>query len=96
MEFGKASLLAKARQNPERVKQVLNKIKADGLLPTLEAVFTKLDEPLPLGYCSAGQVLEVGDGVTGYAVGDRVASNGQHAEIVKVPVHSVLQKSRRV
>ena len=87
VEFGKASLVAKARQNPERVKQVLSKIKADGLLPTLEAVFTKLDEPLPLGYCNAGQVLEVGEGVEGYAVGDRVASNGHHAEIVKVPVH---------
>ncbi len=87
VEFGKASLVAKARQNPERVKQVLSKIKTDGLLPTLEAVFTKLDEPLPLGYCNAGHVLEVGEGVDGYAVGDRVASNGHHAEVVKVPVH---------
>jgi predicted dehydrogenase/threonine dehydrogenase-like Zn-dependent dehydrogenase len=87
VEFGKANLLAKARQNPERVKQVLTKIKADGLLPTLEAVFNRLDEPLPLGYCNAGIVVEVGPGVTGFAVGDRVASNGNHAELVHVPTH---------
>lgn len=87
VEFGKASLLSKARQNPDRVKQVLAKIKADGLLPTLETVFNKLDEPLPLGYCNAGVVLAVGDGVDGYSVGDRVASNGNHAEVVHVPQH---------
>lgn len=87
VEFGKASLLEKARQNPDRVKQVLAKIKADGLLPTLEAVFNKLDEPLPLGYCNAGVVVEVGEGVSGYAVGDRVASNGNHAELVNVPIN---------
>jgi predicted dehydrogenase/threonine dehydrogenase-like Zn-dependent dehydrogenase len=85
VEFGKASLLAKARQNPERVKQVLAKIKADGLLPTLEAVFSRLDEPLPLGYCNAGVVVEVGSGVADLAVGDRVASNGHHAQWVHVP-----------
>ncbi len=87
VEFGRASLLSKARQNPDRVKQVLAKIRADGLLPTLEAVFNKLDEPLPLGYCNAGVVVEVGEGVEGFAVGDRVASNGNHAELVSVPVN---------
>ncbi len=85
VEFGKASLIAKARSQPEKVKQVLDKIAADGLLPTLEAVFSKLDEPLPLGYCNAGVVVEVGAGVTEFAVGDRVASNGPHAELVAVP-----------
>ena len=49
VEFGKASLLAKARSQPDKVKQVLDKIKTDGLLPTMEAVFSKLDEPMPLG-----------------------------------------------
>ncbi|MCA9198988.1 MAG: zinc-binding alcohol dehydrogenase, partial [Planctomycetales bacterium] len=87
VEFGKASLVSKARQNPDRVKQVLDKIKADGLLPTLETVFNKLDEPLPLGYCNSGIVVGVGAGVEGYEVGDKVASNGQHAEFVKVPVN---------
>ena len=85
VEFGKAGLIAKARSQPDKVKQVLDKIRTDGLLPTLEAVFNRLDEPLPLGYCHAGRVLEVGAGVQGYAPGDRVVSNGPHAEVVCVP-----------
>lgn len=85
VEFGQAGLIAKARSQPEKVKQVLQKIKTDGLFPTLEAVFAKLDEPLPLGYCNVGRVVEVGRGVEGFSVGDRVASNGQHAEMVCVP-----------
>jgi predicted dehydrogenase/threonine dehydrogenase-like Zn-dependent dehydrogenase len=85
VEFGKASMLQKARQQPDRVKQVLGKIKSDGLKPTLQAVFNKLGQPLPLGYCNAGRVVAVGDGVEGFAVGDRVASNGPHAEYVCVP-----------
>jgi predicted dehydrogenase/threonine dehydrogenase-like Zn-dependent dehydrogenase len=82
VEFGKSNLLSKARQQPEKVKQVLDKIKTEGLLPTLEAVFNKLDEPLPLGYCNAGEVIAIGEGVSEFKVGDRVASNGHHAEIV--------------
>jgi predicted dehydrogenase/threonine dehydrogenase-like Zn-dependent dehydrogenase len=85
VEFGKASLLAKARSQPERVGQVLTKIRTDGLVPTLETVFSRLDEPLPLGYCNVGRVVAVGNGVAGFAAGDRVASNGPHAEVVCVP-----------
>lgn len=85
VEFGKANLLNKARQQPEKVKLVLDKIKADGLMPTLEAVFKKLDEPLPLGYCNAGEVIAVGEGVSEFHIGDRVVSNGPHAEVVLVP-----------
>ena len=85
VEFSKGSLLAKARSQPDKVKQVLDKIKTDGLVPTLQAVFTRLDEPLPLGYCNAGVVLEVGAGVSEFRPGDRVVSNGPHAEIVAVP-----------
>lgn len=84
-EFGKAGWIGKARQQPDKVRQVLDKIKTDGLFATLDAVFDKLDEPLPLGYCNVGEVLEVGPGVTGFEPGDRVLSNGSHAEIVCVP-----------
>lgn len=85
VEFGKSSLISKARQQPERVKQVLDKIKTEGLLPTLETVFNKLEQPLPLGYCNVGRVVEAGEGVSEFAIGDRVASNGQHAEFVCIP-----------
>lgn len=83
VDFGKANLIDKARQQPDKVKQVLDKIKTDGLLPTIDAVRSKLDQPLPLGYCNAGVVLE--SGVVGYDIGDRIVSNGNHAEVVRVP-----------
>lgn len=84
VEFGKASLIEKARQQPDKVRQVFDKIKTDGLMPTLDAVRSKLDQPLPLGYCNAGVVLEVGSGVTEFQPGDRVVSNGGHAEVVSI------------
>jgi predicted dehydrogenase/threonine dehydrogenase-like Zn-dependent dehydrogenase len=89
VEFGKSSLVSKAYQSPERVKMVIDKIKSDGLLPTLETVFNKLEQPLPLGYCNVGIVMETGEGVSGFAVGDRVASNGQHADYVCIPQNLV-------
>ncbi|HWL95192.1 MAG TPA: bi-domain-containing oxidoreductase [Phycisphaerae bacterium] len=85
VEFAKGTLLAKARSQPERVRQVLDKIKTDGLLPTMEAVFSRLDEPQPMGMSNAGVVLDVGAGVIGFKPGDRVANNGLHAEIVCIP-----------
>ena len=85
VEFGRANLFQKARQQPDRVKQVLGKIKTDGLKPTLSAVFNKLGQPLPLGYCNVGRVIAVGEGVSEFKLGDRVASNGPHAEYVCVP-----------
>ena len=85
INFGKANLLDKARQQPEKVKQVLQKIKTDGLMPTIEVVRSKLDAPLPLGYCNVGRVIEVGAGVEDFQVGDRVLSNSNHAEIVCAP-----------
>ena len=87
VDFGKANPLEKARQQPDKVRQVLEKVKTDGLAPTLEAVRNKLEQPLPLGYCNVGVVAELGADVTGFAVGDRVASNGRHAEMVSVPVN---------
>jgi predicted dehydrogenase/threonine dehydrogenase-like Zn-dependent dehydrogenase len=87
VDFGKAGYLKKARQQPEKVRQVLDKIRADGLFATIESVRRKLDEPIGLGYCNAGVVIGVGSGVSGYAVGDRVVSNGRHAEVVSVPAN---------
>lgn len=89
VEFGKSNLISKARQQPDKVKQVLDKIKTEGLMPTLEAVFNKLGEPLPLGYCNVGEVIGIGEGVSNFQIGDRVASNGHHAEFVSVPKNLV-------
>ncbi len=87
VEFGKASWLGKAIAQPDKVRQVLNKIRTDGLMPTIEAVFSKLDQPLPLGYCNVGVAMDVGGSVAGFSAGDRVVSNGKHAEVVSVPVN---------
>ncbi len=85
--FGKSGYLEKARQQPEKVAQVINKVRTDGLKTTVDTVLTRLDEPQPLGYSNVGIVTEIGSGVHGYSVGDRVVSNGRHAEIVNVPHH---------
>lgn len=82
--FGKASYLSKAKQQPEKVKQVLHKMKTDGVFATLEAVKSKLDQPIPLGYCHVGVVAAVGAGVKHLKPGDRVVSNAPHADVVKV------------
>ena len=85
VEFGKGNLIQKARQQPDKVKQVLEKVKTDGLMPTVDAVRNKLATPIPLGYCNVGRILE--SRVEGFSVGERVISNGKHAEIVSVPKH---------
>jgi len=82
--FANASYLAKARQQPDRVREVLQKVRTDGLATTVDAVQNKLDERVPLGYCNAGEVIAVGSEVTRFAPGDRVISNGAHAEVVTV------------
>ena len=87
VEFGKAGWINKARQQPDKVKMVLDKISTDGLKPTIEAVYNKLDQPLPLGYCNVGIVHEVGSGLTNFKKGDRIISNGKHAEVVNVPIN---------
>jgi predicted dehydrogenase/threonine dehydrogenase-like Zn-dependent dehydrogenase len=87
VDFGKAGLIDKARQQPDKVRMVFDKVRTDGVLPTLSAIRNKLDQPLPLGYCNTGTVVALGAGVTAFAVGDRVACNGKHAEMVTVPVN---------
>ena len=87
MKFGKAGWIEKARQQPDKVKQVLAKINTDGLVPTIETVFSKLDQPMPLGYCNTGVVIDTGNNVTGLNKGDRVISNGKHAEMVSVQMN---------
>jgi len=82
IDFGKANLLSKAVRQPDKVKTVLNKVVTDGLAATVGAVRSKLDQPLPLGYCNAGVVLD--SDVDGFECGDRVVSNGSHAEVVRV------------
>ena len=87
VEFGRSNFIDKARQQPEKVAQVIDKVATDGLFSTIDTVMTRLDEPQPLGYSNVGVVIEIGAGVNGYTVGDRVVSNGRHAEIVSVPHH---------
>ena len=84
VDFGKANVIDKARQQPEKVRQVFDKVRTEGVTPTIRAVRNKLDIPLPMGYANAGVVIEIGEGVTGFVNGDRIVSNGNHAEVVQV------------
>lgn len=85
LKFGKSGLISKARQQPEKVKMVLDKVRTDGVAATYDAVMSKLEQPLALGYCNVGRVAETGRGVDEFKPGDRVVSNGKHAEYVAVP-----------
>ena len=84
LEFGKANWVDKARQQPDKVRMVLEKLATDGLASTIETVRSKLDQPLSLGYSNVGVVESVGRNVTEFAPGDRVVSNGSHAGYVSV------------
>lgn len=88
IDFGKGGWIAKARSQPDKVKQVLQKIKTDGLWTTLDAVKAKLDTPIPLGYCHVGRVVE-SDPESSFSKGQRVITNGPHAEMVAVPENLV-------
>lgn len=83
VEFGKGNLIQKARSQPDKVKQVLEKVRTDGIAATYDAVSSKLDQPLALGYCNVGRVIATR--ADGFALGDRVVSNGKHAEVIAVP-----------
>lgn len=84
-ELAKKSLFQKARERPDQVRRVLEKLRQEGLIATIKQVRGRLEQPMPLGYSSAGIVLACGEGVEDLKPGDRVASNGPHAGVVSVP-----------
>ena len=86
LAFGRSNLIEKARSQPEKAWQVVDKMRADGIGATLEAVRAKLNTPIPLGYCHAGVIVDAGARSAGFRVGERVVTNGSHAEYVRVPV----------
>jgi len=89
VEFAEKSLVGKARSRPDLVRQVLDKAKREGLMPTVQAAFNRLDQPMPLGYSSAGTIVALGKNMPGFKVGQRVACAGLnyavHAEYNVVP-----------
>ena len=85
IDFGKASFIEKALKQPEKVNQVINKAKTDGIGPAIEAVKSKMEEPIALGYSNVGKIKAIGKNVKGFHVGERVVSNGPHADLVNVP-----------
>ena len=93
VEFAGKSLLGKARSRPDLLSQVIEKARREGLLTTVEAAFNRLDQPMPLGYSSAGSIVALGDGVSDFRIGQRVACAGGgyavHAEYAGVP-HNLL------
>ncbi|MFZ6026245.1 MAG: bi-domain-containing oxidoreductase [Chloroflexota bacterium] len=89
VEFAEKSLVGKARSRPDLVRQLIDKARREGILTTLEAAFNRLEQPMPLGYASAGTVAALGPGLQGFRVGQRVACAGGnyavHAEYACVP-----------
>jgi predicted dehydrogenase len=89
VEFAGKSLLGKARSRPDLLRQVLDKARREGLLNAANAAFGRLEESMPLGYSSAGTIVEMGAGVQNFRVGQRVACAGgnyaAHAEYALVP-----------
>lgn len=84
VDFGRASMWERARQQPDKVKMVLDKVRTDGVMAAVEAVRSKLDQPLALGYCNVGTVIEAAKDASQFKPGDRVVSNGSHAGVVSV------------
>ncbi len=89
VEFAEKSLVGKARSRPDLVRQVVDKMKREGVVPTVQAAFNRLDQPMALGYSSAGTIVSLGDGMEGFKVGQRVACAGGnyavHAEYNVIP-----------
>tara|TARA_Y100001958_G_scaffold152612_1_gene139010 strand:+ start:21421 stop:23544 length:2124 start_codon:yes stop_codon:yes gene_type:complete len=95
-DFGKSSYLSKAKNQPDKVRQVLSKLKTDGFFETFNAVNNKLNQPINLGYSNVGKVIKIGSNVNGYKIGDRVVSNGHHAEYVSVNKNLVAKIPKNV
>ncbi len=87
VELARKSIIGKARERPDQVRRVIEKLKSEGLFSTIAQVLNKLDEPMSLGYSSAGTVIACGEGIHQFKPGDRVASNGPHAGVVCVSPH---------
>src|SRR5512138_3948531 len=89
VEFAEKSLVGKARSRPDLTRQVLEKARREGLITTVQSAFNRLDQPMALGYSSAGTIVELGSGMSGFKVGQRVACAGGgyavHAEYAVVP-----------
>ncbi len=89
VSFAEKNLIGKAQSRPDLVRQMIDKARREGLLTTVDAAFNRLDQPMPLGYSSAGTVVEVGAKMEGFHRGDRVACAGGgyavHAEYALVP-----------
>jgi len=100
VEFAKQSLVGKARSRPDLVRQVLDKARKEGLINTLQAATNRLDQPMALGYSSAGTVIAVGPALKGFKVGDRVACGGGgyavHAEYASVPQNLLVKLPNNV
>jgi predicted dehydrogenase/threonine dehydrogenase-like Zn-dependent dehydrogenase len=89
VEFAEKSLVGKARSRPDLVKQVIEKARREGVVNTAQAAFNRLDQPMALGYSSAGTIIALGKNMQGFKVGQRVACAGGgyavHAEYNVVP-----------
>lgn len=100
VEFAEKSLIDKARSRPDLVRQTLDKARREGLLSTAEAVINRLDQPMALGYSSAGTIVETGPGLEGFMPGDRVACAGGghavHAEYAVVPRNLLVHLPEKV
>lgn len=88
-EFASKNLIAKARSRPDLMRDVVNKVKRDGIVSAFLTVRSRLDQPLSPGYSSAGTVIKAGAGIEDLRPGDRVACAGAgiavHADFVSVP-----------
>lgn len=100
VDFAEKSLIGKAQSRPDLVRQVIDKAKREGVLSTVEAAFGKLEQPMALGYSSAGTIVEMGEGLKGFKIGDKVACAGGghavHAEYGLIPQNLLVKIPERV